>query len=161
MNRDIAILPGSFDPLTLGHVDLINRGLKLFNTIIIGIGVNSKKNYMFDIDTRKRILESIFDNNTNIIVKSYKGLTVDFCKKENCKYILRGLRSSIDFEYEQSIASTNQEIDDSIETIFLMPKKEHRFTSSTIVKEIIKNNGKLTKFVPNLVIQEVKKKMFD
>ena len=160
MNRDIAILPGSFDPLTTGHVDLINRGLKLFNTIIIGIGVNSEKNYMFDIKTRKRIVESMFNSNTKIIVKSYKGLTVDFCKQEDCKYILRGLRSTIDFEYEKSIASTNQEIDDSIETIFLIPKKEHRFISSTIVKDIIKNNGELTKFVPDLVIQEIKKKMF-
>ena len=145
-----AVFPGSFDPITLGHCDIINRGTQLFDELIIAIGENLSKNYLFSLEQRKAFIENIFSDNKKIKVFIYSGLTTDFCKKIKANYILRGLRNSSDFEYENSIAQTNKEIGE-IETVFLLSSPENSFISSSIVREIIKHNGKFENLVPNSV----------
>ena len=145
-----AVFPGSFDPITLGHCDIINRGTQLFDELIIAIGENLSKNYLFSLEQRKAFIENIFSDNKKIKVFIYSGLTTDFCKKIKANYILRGLRNLSDFEYESSIAQTNKKIGE-IETIFLLTSSEKSFISSSIVREIIKHNGKFENLVPNSV----------
>ena len=145
-----AIFPGSFDPITLGHIDIIHRGLLLFDEIIVAIGVNANKKYMFSLEDRKKHLNEAFSN-PKIKVKTYTGLTVDFCKSENAGFILRGLRNSIDFTYEQSIAQTNASLA-SIETIFLVSTPSISNISSSIVRDVIRNGGDYTKMVPRSVL---------
>lgn len=145
-----AVFPGSFDPITLGHCDIINRGTQLFDELIIAIGENLSKNYLFSLEQRKAFIENTFLDNKKIKVFIYSGLTTDFCKKIKANYILRGLRNSSDFEYENSIAQTNKEIGE-IETVFLLSSPENSFISSSIVREIIKHNGKFENLVPNSV----------
>lgn len=145
-----AVFPGSFDPITLGHCDIINRGTQLFDELIIAIGENLSKNYLFSLEQRKAFIENIFSDNKKIKVFIYSGLTTDFCKKVKANYILRGLRNSSDFEYENSIAQTNKKTGE-IETIFLLSSPEKSYISSSIVREIIKHNGKFEDLVPNSV----------
>ena len=145
-----AVFPGSFDPITLGHCDIINRGTQLFDELIIAIGENLSKNYLFSLEQRKAFIENTFSDNKKIKVFIYSGLTIDFCKKIKANFILRGLRNSSDFEYENSIAQTNKEIGE-IETVFLLSSPENSFISSSIVREIIKHNGKFENLVPNSV----------
>jgi len=155
MHNSLAIFPGSFDPLTLGHVEIIHNGLKVFKKIIIAIGVNEKKKSMFSANKRKEFIETVFKGNTNLCIKEYNGLTVDFCKQENCHNIIRGIRNSSDFDYEQSIALSNNALNPAINTIFLSPKKETLFISSSIVREIISNKGDLTQFLPQEIIPKI------
>ena len=145
-----AVFPGSFDPITLGHCDIINRGTQLFDELIIAIGENLSKNYLFSLEQRKAFIENTFSDNKKIKVFIYSGLTTDFCKKIKADFILRGLRNSCDFEYEKSIAQTNKKIGE-IETVFLLSSSEKSFISSSIVREIIKHNGKFEDLVPNSV----------
>ncbi|MGB1349276.1 MAG: pantetheine-phosphate adenylyltransferase [Flavobacteriaceae bacterium] len=145
-----AVFPGSFDPITLGHCDIINRGTQLFDELIIAIGENLSKNYLFSLEQRKAFIENIFSDNKKIKVFIYSGLTTDFCKEVKANYILRGLRNSSDFEYENSIAQTNKKTGE-IETVFLLSSPEKSFISSSIVREIIKHNGKFEDLVPNSV----------
>ena len=145
-----AVFPGSFDPITLGHCDIINRGTQLFDELIIAIGENLSKNYLFSLEQRKAFIENIFSDNKKIKVFIYSGLTTDFCKEVKANYILRGLRNSSDFEYENSIAQTNKKTG-KIETVFLLSSPEKSFISSSIVREIIKHNGKFEDLVPNSV----------
>ncbi len=145
-----AVFPGSFDPITLGHCDIINRGTQLFDELIIAIGENLSKNYLFSLEQRKAFIEKIFSDNKKIKVFIYSGLTTDFCKEVKANYILRGLRNSSDFEYENSIAQTNKKTGE-IETVFLLSSPEKSFISSSIVREIIKHNGKFEDLVPNSV----------
>ena len=145
-----AVFPGSFDPITLGHCDIINRGTQLFDELIIAIGENLSKNYLFSLEQRKAFIENTFSDNKKIKVFIYSGLTTDFCKKIKANYILRGLRNSSDFEYENSIAQTNKKTGE-IETVFLLSSPEKSFISSSIVREIIKHNGKFEDLVPNSV----------
>jgi pantetheine-phosphate adenylyltransferase len=145
-----AVFPGSFDPITLGHCDIINRGTELFDELIIAIGENLSKNNLFSLEQRKAFIENIFSENKKIKVFIYSGLTTDFCKKIKANYILRGLRNSSDFEYENSIAQTNKKTGE-IETVFLLSSPEKSFISSSIVREIIKHNGKFENLVPNSV----------
>lgn len=145
-----AVFPGSFDPITLGHCDIINRGTQLFDELIIAIGENLSKNYLFSLEQRKAFIENTFSDNKKIKVFIYSGLTTDFCKKVKANYILRGLRNSSDFEYENSIAQTNKKTGE-IETVFLLSSPEKSFISSSIVREIIKHNGKFEDLVPNSV----------
>jgi len=145
-----AVFPGSFDPITLGHCDIINRGTQLFDELIIAIGENLSKNYLFSLEQRKAFIENTFSDNKKIKVFIYSGLTTDFCKKIKADFILRGLRNSCDFEYEKSIAQTNKKIGE-IETVFLLSSSEKSFISSSIVREIIKHNGKFENLVPNSV----------
>ena len=145
-----ALFPGSFDPLTLGHYDIIKRGVTLFDEVIVAIGVNSEKKYMFSLENRKKQIEDTFINQPKIKVKTYTGLTVDFCKAEDAGFILRGLRNSSDFTYEQSIAQTNSSMAD-IESVFIMCSPSLSNISSSIVRDVIRNGGDYTKMVPNSV----------
>ena len=143
-----AIFPGSFDPFTKGHFDIVNRVLPLFDEIIIGIGYNTTKQYLLPLQQRIEQIEILYSTNNKIKVITYEGLTTSFAAKMNCKFIVRGIRNSIDFEYEKSIAEMNKKIDSSIETIFLNCSPELSSISSTIVREILKSGGDITQFLP-------------
>ena len=145
-----AIFPGSFDPLTLGHYDIIERGAKLFDEVIIAIGVNADKKYMFTLEQRKKFIEKACADNNRVKVVTYKGLTVDFCKEINVDFILRGLRNPADFEFEKAIAHTNRDLA-PIETVFLLTSAKTSYISSSIVRDVIRNNGDYTKLVPKSV----------
>jgi len=145
-----AIFPGSFDPLTLGHHDIIMRGITLFDEIIIAIGKNADKKYMFSLEKRMQFIEEAFKNEPSIKVKTYQGLTVDFCKKEDANFILRGLRNPADFEFEKAIAHTNRKLSE-IETVFLLTSSGKSYISSSIVRDVIRNNGDYTSLVPDSV----------
>ena len=145
-----ALFPGSFDPITKGHEDIIIRGLNLFDEIVIGVGINSEKKYMFSSEKRINFIKELFVKSNKISVTSYQGLTVNFCKTINANYILRGLRNPGDFEFEKAIAHTNRKLS-GIETIFLLTSVETSFISSGIVREIILNNGDYRSLVPNSV----------
>ena len=145
-----AIFPGSFDPITLGHYDIIKRGVKLFDELIIAIGVNADKKYMFSLEERKKFIEESFKDEPKIKVVTYKGLTVDFCQKNNVDFIFRGLRNPADFEFEKAIAHTNRDLA-PIETVFLLTAASTSYISSSIVRDVIRNNGDYTKLVPKSV----------
>lgn len=145
-----AIFPGSFDPITLGHYDIIKRGVTLFDEVIVAIGINADKKYMFSLEERKKFIEDTFADEPKIKVVTYKGLTVDFCKEVGAKFILRGLRNPADFEFEKAIAHTNRHLS-TIETVFLLTDSKTSFIASSIVRDVIRNNGDYTKFVPESV----------
>jgi len=145
-----AIFPGSFDPITLGHYDIIQRSIKLFDEVIVAIGINGDKKYMFSLEERKAFIENAFKNSPKVSVVTYKGLTVDFCKKNNVEFILRGLRNPADFEFEKAIAHTNRDLA-PIETVFLLTAASTSYISSSIVRDVIRNNGDYTKLVPDSV----------
>jgi pantetheine-phosphate adenylyltransferase len=147
-----AVFPGSFDPLTLGHKDIIDRGLPLFDEIIIAIGTNSTKKYMFSLEQRKKFIEKTFANQPKIKVDTYKGLTIDYCKKINSDYILRGLRNPADFEFEKAIAHTNRKMS-KIEHVFLLTSANTSYISSSIVRDILKNKGDVSLLVPQAVLE--------
>jgi len=148
-----AIFPGSFDPITLGHVDIINRALPLFDEIIIAIGVNTDKTYMFSLEERLNFIKENYKNEPKITVETYTGLTIDFCQKLDVKFILRGLRNPADFEFEKAIAQTNRKLS-NIETVFLLTSAETSFISSSIVRDIYKNGGNISGFVPKSVSEK-------
>ncbi|MFI1745416.1 pantetheine-phosphate adenylyltransferase [Thalassobellus sediminis] len=148
MNR--AIFPGSFDPLTKGHYDIIKRGIPLFDEIIVAIGVNGSKKYMFSLEQRKAFIEKSFANEPKVKAVTYTGLTVEFCKEIGVEFILRGLRNPADFEFEKAIAYTNRDLA-PIETVFLLTSANTSHISSSIVRDVIKNNGDYTKLVPDSV----------
>ena len=148
MNK-IAIFPGSFSPFTLGHRSVVDRALPLFDKIVIAIGINSKKNEYFSIEEREQWINEIYKKNSKIEVQFYEGLTVDFCEKVGARYIIRGLRDSHDFKYEKNIAQTNKKLNDRIETIFIITPPEISHISSTIVRDIIKNGGDVSQFLPD------------
>ena len=145
-----AVFPGSFDPFTLGHFDVIKRGIALFDEIIIAIGINADKKYMFTLAQRKKFIENSFINTPKVSVVTYEGLTVDFCKKNNVEFILRGLRNPADFEFEKAIAHTNRDLE-KIETVFLLTAASTSYISSSIVRDVIRNKGDYTKLVPPTV----------
>ena len=145
-----AIFPGSFDPITLGHFDIINRGITLFDEIIVAIGENSKKTYMFSLDDRKRFISEAFEDEDRVKVMTYTGLTVDFCRQIDVHFILRGLRNPADFEFEKAIAHTNRDLA-PVETVFLLTSAGTSYISSSIVREVIQNGGDYTKLVPDSV----------
>ena len=145
-----AIFPGSFDPITLGHLDIIKRGVTLFDELIIAIGVNADKKYMFPLEKRKQFIEETFKNEPKIKVVTYKGLTVNFCKEIDAQFILRGLRNPADFEFEKAIAHTNRKLSE-IETVFLLTSSGKSYISSSIVRDVIRNGGDYTGLVPDSV----------
>lgn len=145
-----AIFPGSFDPITLGHHDIIERGVTLFDELIIAIGINADKKYMFSLEERKQFIAESFGNNPKIKIVTYEGLTVHFCQENNIDFILRGLRNPADFEFEKSIAHTNRDLS-SIETVFLLTAASTSYISSSIVRDVIRNFGDYTKLVPKTV----------
>ena len=147
----IAVFPGSFDPITKGHQDIIERALPLFDKIIVAIGQNSAKKYHFNLEQRTDFIELTFKNNPKIEVISYTGLTIDFCKSVNANYILRGIRNSADYMYENSIAQMNKSMESNIETIFIPTIPELSAINSTIVRDILINGGNVDQFVPSAI----------
>ena len=145
-----AVFPGSFDPLTLGHKDIVERGATIFDEIIVGIGHNAEKSYLFSIEKRKEFITQCFQDNSKVKVMDYQGLTIDFCKSVGANYLLRGVRNNGDFEFEKAIARTNRELS-NIETVFLLTSIQTSFISSSIVREIIRNKGDYKRFVPDCV----------
>jgi len=142
-----AVFPGSFDPLTLGHCDIIDRSIKLFDEIIVAVGINSSKKCMFTLEERKKFINTHYINEPKVKIMVYEGLTVDFCKKNQADFILRGLRNPADFEFEKAIAQTNRKLT-SIDTVFFLTSANNSYISSSIVREVIINNGDYTKLVP-------------
>jgi len=151
----VAVFPGSFDPPTLGHIDLINRGSQLFDKIIVAIGVNSSKKYLYTLEQRLEWLNLVFKDNDKVHVDHYEGLTVNFCKEQKANFILRGLRNASDFDYEKTISQLNHIIGDELETAFLISKSEFSHVSSSIVREIIKGKGDFSSFVPELIFKHI------
>jgi len=145
-----AIFPGSFDPLTLGHYDIIQRGITLFDELVIAIGINAEKKYMFTLEERKQFIEEAFKGEPKVKVTTYKGLTVDFCNEIDANFILRGLRNPADFEFEKAIAHTNRSLSE-IETVFLLTSSGKSYISSSIVRDVIRNGGDYTGLVPKTV----------
>ena len=154
---NIAVFPGSFDPITVGHQSIINRALPLFDKIIIGIGINSTKNSMFEVEERIQWIKDSFPNENKIEVKSFKGLTVDFCINENASFILRGLRTAADFEFERGIGQVNKLLKSDIETIFMLTSTAHTPISSSIVRDVYKNGGDIASLVPKEIIEKINK----
>ena len=146
----IAVFPGSFDPITLGHHDIIKRGVGLFDKIIVAIGVNAEKKYMFSLEERKHFIEESFKDEPKVEVITYEGLTIDLCNKVGAQFILRGLRNPADFEFEKAIAHTNRELS-QIETVFLLTAARTSFISSSIVRDVLRNGGDYTILVPDSV----------
>lgn len=151
MNKRIAIFPGSFDPITKGHENILRRALPLFDEIIIAIGKNSSKQNYFSLEQRENWIKQVFANEPKVRIESYTGLTINFCKKVNAKFILRGLRTSADFEFEKSIAQNNNIMAPEIETVFILPIPELSAINSTIVRDIIRNGGDASPFVPKSI----------
>ena len=145
-----ALFPGSFDPITLGNFDIIRRALALFDEIVVAIGVNGDKNYMFTVEQRKEFIEKAFADEPKVKVSTYQGLTVDYCREIDAQFILRGLRNPADFEFEKAIAHTNRTLS-KIETVFLLTAARTSFISSSIVRDVIRNNGDYTVLVPESV----------
>ncbi|RZK82007.1 MAG: pantetheine-phosphate adenylyltransferase [Pedobacter sp.] len=151
----IALFPGSFDPITIAHVDILRRALPLFDKIVVGIGLNSAKQGFLSPEKRKAIVEAVFEDLEGVEVLTYEGLTVDFCKKIGANFIVRGVRSVSDFEYEKAIAQINQTMMPEMETIILFSKPEYSAISSTIVRDILKHNGDVTAFLPKEAYQHL------
>ena len=147
----IAVFPGSFDPITKGHESIVRRALPLFDEVVIGIGYNTSKNYYFSQERREHFIKKVFDGESKVKVMRYSGLTIHFCKEIGANYILRGLRTSADYEFERAIAQMNQNMSPCIETVFLVSDPSLSHISSTIVRDILLYNGDISKFVPEAV----------
>ena len=154
--KKIAVFPGSFSPFTLGHKSIVVRTLPLFDKLIIAIGINSNKTNNFDSKKNQKWIKSLFVNETKIEVLAYDGLTIDFCKNQKAKYIIRGVRDEKDFEFEKKVAQNNKELNSEIETLLITTLPKYSHISSTIVRDIIKNKGDLSKLIPKSI--EFKKK---
>ncbi|NLV19841.1 MAG: pantetheine-phosphate adenylyltransferase [Bacteroidetes bacterium] len=155
--KKIAVFPGSFDPFTIGHEGVVNRALVLFDEIIIAVGANALKKSYYTLETRKKMISKVFSHEPRIKIDHYEGLTVDYCVKNGAKYILRGLRTAADFEFERAIAQVNKALIDDIESVFLLTVPEHASINSTIVRDIIRSGGDASKFVPAVInLQEYK-----
>jgi len=149
--KKVAVFPGSFDPITKGHVSIVKRAILLFDEIIIAVGENSEKKNYFPVEKRMQWIEKVFADYPDINVQKYKGLTVDFCKKAGVRYILRGLRTSADFEFERSIGQMNKKIFSEIETVFFLTAPEYTALNSSIVRDIHRNGGDIRQFIPDEV----------
>ena len=152
----IALFPGSFDPITLGHTDIIKRMIPLFDKIIIGLGENSKKKYLFSTSQRKEWIEKIFSNEPKVEIQVYKNLTIHFCQEIGANYLIRGLRNASDFDYEKNIAQLNSAMANEVESIFIIARPELSHISSTIVREIISFNGDVSSFLPSTIAKDIK-----
>ena len=155
--KKIAVFPGSFDPFTIGHEAIVRRALRLFDEIIIAVGANALKKSFFTLATRKAMISKVFQNEPRVRVDHYEGLTVDFCKKNGAGYIIRGLRTAADFEFERAIAQVNKVMASDIESVFLLTVPEHSHINSSIVRDILRNGGDASVFVPAAInIKEYK-----
>src|SRR5690349_24344855 len=153
----ICLFPGTFDPITLGHTDIINRALPLFDKIVVGVGLNSSKAPMFSADQRLQWIQELYHHEPKVEGGIYEGLTVNYCRTIGARFILRGIRYVSDFEYEKTIADANRTLDPGLETIFLTGEPKYTSVASTIVRDIIRNNGDSSHFLPDLVYQSLKK----
>lgn len=152
---NVAVFPGSFDPITLGHIDLVRRAVPLFSRIIVAVGVNNQKSTLFPLERRLSWLREVFKDDKKVEVAYFEGLTVRFCEERNAHYLIRGLRNASDFDYEKTISQLNTIIGKDIETIFLISQPEFSHISSTIVREIIKGKGNVSPFVPEVIAREL------
>ena len=150
--KKVAVFPGSFDPFTIGHEAIIRRAISLFDEIIIAVGANALKKNFYSLETRKEMINKVFESEPRVRVDHYEGLTVDYCKKNGAHYLLRGLRTSSDFEFERAIGQVNKSMEPGIESVFLLTTPEHSFINSGIVRDIIQNGGDASKFVPAAII---------
>ncbi|HZH00503.1 MAG TPA: pantetheine-phosphate adenylyltransferase [Flavisolibacter sp.] len=153
----ICLFPGTFDPVTFGHIDIVNRALPMFDKVYIGIGVNANKQPMFSAEQRSQWFKEIFKSSPNVDAIVYEGLTVDCCRKINANYILRGIRYVSDFEYEKAIADMNRSLDNGIETVFLTCLPQFTSVASTLVRDVIRNGGDVSQFVPPVVMETIVK----
>ncbi len=153
----ICLFPGTFDPVTLGHVDIINRAIPLFDKIVVGIGLNTTKSPMFSAEQRLQWIKEIYKDEDRVEAAAYEGLTINYCKEIGAQFILRGIRYVSDFEYEKTIADANRTMDRSIETVFLTGEPKYTSVASTIVRDIIKNGGDASPFLPESVYQSLPK----
>ena len=149
----IALFTGSFDPVTKAHVDILKRSISLFDKVVIGIGINSTKQALLPIEARKKMLEAVFADEPKVEIQTYSGLTVDFCKEIGANYMIRGIRTVSDFEYEKAIAQMNHALVPEIESIFIVSKPGYSSISSTIVRDILRNKGDISQFVPKEVLE--------
>jgi pantetheine-phosphate adenylyltransferase len=149
--KKTAVFPGSFDPFTIGHEAIVTRALSLFDEIIIAVGANALKKSYYSLETRKKMISLVFKNEPRIKVSHYEGLTVDYCKKYGINYLIRGLRTAADFEFERAIAQTNRVMAPDIESVFLLTVPEHSHINSTIVRDIIRSGGDASVFVPKAI----------
>jgi pantetheine-phosphate adenylyltransferase len=154
------LFPGTFDPVTNGHIDIIERALDLFDELVIGVGINASKTAMFPVEQRVGWFNFIFKDEPKIKVYSYSGLTVDFCNKLDARFILRGIRYVSDFEYEKSIADMNRELDHGVETVFLTCSPRFSTIASTLVRDVIRNGGNASQFLPSQVHADIARKSF-
>jgi len=146
--KKIAVFPGSFDPFTIGHEGIVRRALSLFDEIIIAVGANALKKSYYPLEVRKEMIGKVFKNEPRIRVDHYEGLTVDFCRNNGAGYLLRGLRTSADFEFERAIAQINKMLTSEVESVFLLTIPEHTSINSTIIRDIIRSGGDASRFVP-------------
>jgi pantetheine-phosphate adenylyltransferase len=153
------LFPGSFDPPTKGHLDVIERGLRLFGKLTVAVARNTSKAPLFTADERMALLGRCLGQRPGLAIVAFEGLVVDYCRKHGHSLILRGLRTVADLEYEYSMALTNRTLAPEVETMFLMPSLEHSFTSSSLIKEIVRNGGDVTAFLPPLVLDSLKEKL--
>lgn len=154
----IALFPGTFDPITIGHLDIIHRALPLFDKLIIGIGRNVNKTAMFSEEQRAKWIQEIFRQDNKVSVVIYEGLTVECCKKAGANFIVRGIRYVNDFEYEKAIADMNRSLDNNIETVFLTCLPQFTSVASTLVRDVLRNGGDVTQFLPDVVVKSLKAK---
>ena len=153
----ICLFPGTFDPVTFGHIDIINRSLNLFDKVIIGIGMNSNKTPLYSAEERLYWIKEIYKDEPKVDALVYEGLTAECCKRVGAKFILRGIRYVNDFEYEKAIADMNRSLDSSIETIFLTCLPQYTSVASTLVRDVIRNGGDVSQFVPKVVLKSIQK----
>ena len=149
--KKIAVFPGSFDPVTIGHVDIIERALPLFDELIIALGTNSQKRYLFNLEQRVEMVNKVFANEPKVRIDNYTGLTIEYCKNANASFILRGIRSSADFEFEKTIGQLNKTLAPDLESVFLISRPQFTHVSSSIVREIIVNKGDASIFMPEVL----------
>lgn len=148
MIKKVAVFPGSFDPITLGHVSVVKRALPLFDEVIIAIGVNSEKKNMFSVEKRKKWIADCFEDEPTVTVDTYEGLTIDYCRKVNARFILRGLRTAADFEFERGIGQVNRLLNENIESVFFLTEAKFTPLTSSIVRDVIRHGGDITDMVP-------------
>jgi len=149
--KRIAVFPGSFDPITKGHINVVERSAHLFDEIVVGIGTNTSKHYMFPLEQRLKWCIESFAHLSNVRVETFHGLTIDYCQSIGAQYILRGIRNGGDFEYERSIAHMNKSLQPNIETVLMFTDPQYAFVHSTIVREILRNKGDVSSFLPSVV----------
>jgi len=159
--QKIAVLPGSFDPITIGHSEIVERALPLFDKIIVAIGVNSSKKYVFSLEQRLAWLEMVFEDMPTVEVQHFTGLTAHFCEKVGAKYLIRGLRTASDFDYERIISQLNFTVGHGLETVFFISEPKYSHISSTIVREIIRGGGDVSPFIPAAIQEDLKAKAGD